>query len=121
MPEHINDAMFDTIKLSRELQPLNEAVDWTIADSQIKITEEVGEFAEAVMIERGKITNKPRIMDAPFYEAADSIQCILDVLARVYPNMSPAQLCTLVHHAINKKNEKWAAKVRSKFDELLGK
>lgn len=105
--EFDNDPIYDTIKLSRELQPIAEDMDWSISDVLAKVTEELGEFSEAVQIERGKLKKKKRVLDAPFYEAADVMQCLLDALSRLYPDRSPAQICILVHHALRSKDMKW--------------
>ena len=117
MPEHENDALYNTIKLSRKLRPFAEQAEWSIADVLTKATEELGEFSEAVQIERGKFPHKTRELDAPFYEAADLIQCVMDVLSRLYSTKSPAEICTLVHHAINSKNVKWEAVVTPEAPE----
>jgi len=105
--EYENDALYATIKLSRKLQPVAEANDWSISDVLSKAIEELGEFSEAVQIERGKMKNKMKKLDAPFYEAADVMQCILDTLSRLHPNKSPAQICTLLYHALRSKDKKW--------------
>lgn len=107
MPEYENELLHDIIKLSREIQPLAEQLDWSIADVLAKMTEETGEFAEAVQVERGKMPYKNKELEAPFYEAADAIICIVNILARLYPKKSPAQVYTLLHHGIKKKSKSW--------------
>lgn len=107
MPEYENELLYDIIKLSRKIQPLAEELDWSIADILAKMTEEVGEFAEAVQIERGKLSYKNKELEAPFYEAADAIICMVNTLARLYPKKSPAQVYTLLHHGIKKKANLW--------------
>lgn len=106
--EFDNDPLYDTILESRKLRPLVEAAEWSISDVLTKLTEETGEFAEAIQIERGKMSHKEQELDAPFYEFGDVITCLVDALARTYPDKSPAQLCILIHHAIRKTTKVWS-------------
>lgn len=119
MPEYENELLHDIIKLSRKIQPMAEELDWSIADILAKMTEEIGEFAEAVQVERGKLPHKNKELEAPFYEAADAIICIVNVLARLYPKKSPAQVYTLLHHGIKKKSNIWEQRMNflAKSDE----
>lgn len=110
MAEYTTDAIYDTIILSRQIQPIEEKMGWAISDVIAKLFEEAGEFSEAVQIERGMI-NKKREYDAPFYEAADSMICIIDALSRLYPSRSPSQICTLLHHALRRKGGIWKNKM----------
>jgi len=108
------EAMYETIRDSRKLQPLAEADGWEISDVLAKATEELGEFSEAVQIERGKITNKPRELDAPFHEAADVIICMMDALARLYPEKPASEIYVCVLYGLDRKRAKWVNKVQEK-------
>lgn len=57
-----------------------------------KLTEESGELAEAVLVRRGFKPHKPLPDDAALDEAADVLMCLLLVLSRLYPALSPAEL-----------------------------
>jgi len=116
--EFDNDPLYDTFIISRKTQPDAEADDWSISDVLAKLAEESGEYTEAIQIERGKMPHKEKEPDAAFYEAADVITCLVDGLARTYPNKSPAQLCILLHHAIRKKGKVWADGIPRREDAI---
>lgn len=111
------EPIFEAIRDSRKLQPLAEADGWGIGDVIAKSTEELGEFSEAVQIERGKITNKPRELDAPFHEAADVIICMVDALARIYPNKSASEIYVSLLAGVDRKRGIWVNKVQNKAKE----
>lgn len=57
-----------------------------------KLTEECGELAEAVLVERGFKPHKTLEPDAAIAEAADVLMCLLLLLNRLYPERAPAEL-----------------------------
>ncbi len=57
-----------------------------------KLTEECGELAEAVLVERGFKPHKTLPPDAAIAEAADVLMCLLLLLGRLYPERSPEEL-----------------------------
>lgn len=57
-----------------------------------KLTEECGELAEAVLVEQGFKPHKTLGPEAAIAEAADVLLCILLVLSRLYPGLTPEQL-----------------------------
>jgi NTP pyrophosphatase (non-canonical NTP hydrolase) len=57
-----------------------------------KLTEECGELAEAVLVERGFKPHKTLEPEAAIAEAADVLMCILLLLGRLYPGLPPDEL-----------------------------
>lgn len=71
-----------------------------------KLMEEVGEFAETVLVAHGYLTHK-KPKEPPEGEAADVIICVLDTLAGVYPELSPEWLIDSLMVQLIKKRAKW--------------
>lgn len=71
-----------------------------------KLMEEVGEFAETVLVSHGYLAHK-RVKERPEGEAADVVICVLDTLAGVYPQLSPERIIELLTEQIIKKRAKW--------------
>ena len=112
------EALFEAIRNSRKLQVLLEAEGWEVGDVLAKATEELGEFSEAVQIARGKITNKTQDVDEPFCEAADVIICMVDALARIYPEKPASEIYVLLLSSVDRKCAKWVNKVEERAREL---
>ena len=73
----------------------------------IKMTEECGEFAEALLHQQGFLPHKT--MKEPIEgEVADVIICVLDTLRAVYPEQTPAEFLAMVQYQIDKKSARWA-------------
>ena len=70
-----------------------------------KANEEWGELNEAILIEDGLIDKECK--EDAWHEAADTIQCILSVLGKHYPELTPAEMVNKLTDALNTKNEKW--------------
>ena len=109
------ESIYEMLKESRRIQHMATAVDWHIADIIAKATEELGEFSTAVQIKNGKIKNKTNPHEyAPIDEAADVTICMLDAIARLYPNKPASEI-----YWMNKKCEKWVNKVEQEYRETL--
>ena len=109
--EMMNTAMYDLIIKSRELQPIDEELGWGVGDVLAQLLQEGGEFSEQVMIRAGKLPYKEPEFDGVFLEAADVIVCVIDAVAKMYPNDSPAMVLTKLSNAMNRKGIKWEGKV----------
>ena len=71
-----------------------------------KITEELGEFAEALAHKMGFLPHKT--MKEPLEgEAADIIICVLDTLACAYPELTQPELDDMIKLQLNLKCSKW--------------
>lgn len=71
-----------------------------------KITEELGEFAEALAHKMGFLPHKT--MKEPLEgEAADIIICVLDTLACAYPELSQQELIDMIDLQLTLKCTKW--------------
>lgn len=77
----------------------------------MKLSEENGEFAEAILIERGKLPGK-FLKEPAMGEAADGIIGAVCVLAKHYPNMSPEEIGTSLSKWCNIKMRKYSKKLR---------
>jgi len=75
-----------------------------------KLTEESGELAEAVLVQRGYKPHKTLPADASIDEAADVLLCLLLVLSRLYPERSPAQLAGQLAERIDGKLARYVAR-----------
>lgn len=107
------EAIFEVIRKSRELEPYVKADGWTISDGLAKLNEETGELSEAALIKTGKLTSKgPFKYGSDFEEAADSIICIVDTIARLNPNLDPLFVYSELLAAIDKKSQIWVNKVK---------
>ena len=71
-----------------------------------KLMEEIGEFAETVLVAHGYLTHK-KPKERPEGEAADVIICVLDTLAGVYPQLSPERIIEVLTEQLIKKRAKW--------------
>ena len=113
------EAIYELLKASREVTPMAKAIDWSISDTLAKSTEELGEFAEAVMVRSGKLKNKMAEHEyAPVDEAADVLICLMDSLTRLYPDKSPSELYCLFLYYVEKKTQKWVNKLTDEFRSL---
>lgn len=75
-----------------------------------KLTEECGELAEAVLVERGFKPHKTLEPEAAIAEAADVLLCLLLVLSRLYPGLSPEQLATRLSQQADGKLARYIAR-----------
>lgn len=75
-----------------------------------KLTEECGELAEAVLVERGFKPHKTLEPEAAIAEAADVLLCILLVLSRLYPGLTPEQLATRLSQQADHKLARYVAR-----------
>lgn len=75
-----------------------------------KLTEECGELAEAVLVERGFKPHKTLEQDAAIAEAADVLMCLLLLLGRLYPGRSPAELAGLLAGRMDEKLARYVAR-----------
>ncbi len=75
-----------------------------------KLTEECGELAEAVLVERGFKPHKTLEPDAAIAEAADVLMCLLLLLGRLYPTRSPEELAALLTGQANDKLARYVAR-----------
>jgi hypothetical protein len=75
-----------------------------------KLTEECGELAEAVLVERGFKPHKTLEPDAAIAESADVLMCLLLLLGRLYPNRSPEALAALLTGQANDKLTRYIAR-----------
>lgn len=99
-----NESIYEAIRASRRIAPISgKDINFTIAKS----VEELGEFSTAVLVEQGFITNKVNEHDAVFNESADVILCIVDILAKLYPNKAASEIYVSLLGAIDRKCEKW--------------
>lgn len=75
-----------------------------------KLTEECGELAEAVLVERGFKPHKKLEPEAAIAEAADVLLCMLLVLSRLYPGLTPEQLATRLSQRADEKLARYVAR-----------
>lgn len=75
-----------------------------------KLTEESGELAEAVLVKQGYKPHKVLPGDAAVDEAADVLMCLLLVLSRLYPELSPADLSARLAAAADHKLARYLAR-----------
>lgn len=75
-----------------------------------KLMEEVGELAEAVLLETGHLQHKKKEWSCT-EEAADVIIVVLAVLAKVYPNSSEEEILADLMHQLDVKYEKYERNV----------
>jgi NTP pyrophosphatase (non-canonical NTP hydrolase) len=95
----------DISRVGRSLQP-----DWTFMEVGMKLMEEVGELAEAVLVESGKMKHKKLDMEHPvFEESADVMLVVLDLLVKMYgDDMTNEQIVARLSEYLTKKNKKWS-------------
>lgn len=71
-----------------------------------KLTEEAGEFAEALLHHFGWLKHKT--MKEPIEgEAADMIICIIDTLRDVYQDLTKEEFEAMLQKQLDKKGQKW--------------
>ena len=75
----IGDAMTDTVELTRKLET---AEPWALG---LKLSEETGEFSEALLKELGYLQHK-ELKEPLMGEAADVINVVLATLVMTYPD-----------------------------------
>jgi NTP pyrophosphatase (non-canonical NTP hydrolase) len=75
-----------------------------------KLTEEAGELAEAVLVERGFKPHKTLEPDAALGEAADVLMCLLLVLCRLHPERSPEQIAAQLAGRMDDKLARYVAR-----------
>ena len=75
-----------------------------------KLTEECGELAEAVLVERGFKPHKTLKPEAAIAEAADVLMCVLLLLGRLYPELTPEELAIRFARQSNDKLARYVAR-----------
>ena len=85
-----------------------------LANMMVKLTEESGELAEAVNFHEGYLPNKT--MKEPLEgEVADVINCAVAVLVKARPNLTDAELLTLLEAALRRKTDKWELGIQARL------
>lgn len=100
----MEDQLARVVTQTRELEPM------TATELALKGSEESGEFSCAVLVETGAIRHKA-LKEPAFGEAADTILCMVSSLAKLYPEMSPAE--------VSAELAKWLHIKQLKYDVLL--
>ena len=72
----------------------------------LKLMEEVGEFAECINFQLGNLPHK-QMKEPAIGEAADVIQNVLAILAKLYPDMSIDDLIRELSKQLELKTDKW--------------
>jgi len=72
----------------------------------VKLSEEVGEFSEALLKACGYLNHK-ELKEDPMHEAADIINVLIGCLANLYPDKSPHELTEELYGAMCDKGEKY--------------
>jgi hypothetical protein len=75
-------------------------------EMHMKLSEENGEFAEALLVERGKLPGK-KLKEPAMGEGADVIIATICTLAKHYPDLSPEQLAAELSKWVNIKMNKY--------------
>jgi hypothetical protein len=86
-----------------------------VNELHMKISEENGELAQAILAERGKLPGKV-LKEPAMGEGADVIIATICALAKHYPNKSPDQLSAELAKWVNIKMDKYERKLRQKSD-----
>lgn len=73
----------------------------------LKLSEEVGEFAEATLVENGYLKHKTLKEDS-FAEAADIINVLLGVLVKLHPYMKTEDIIDKLAYEMQRKLKKYA-------------
>lgn len=94
-----------SIRLSRSM------VSWDLGAKFMKLQEEVGELAEAALYETGYNQHKTKPDEDTFGEGADVILCVVDVLSRLHPSLTPRQVHDALGLALDKKYRKWETRI----------
>ena len=118
-PEMLTTCLYDLIVKSKEVQPLNKDIGWTLSDTLAQLLQEAGELSEEIMIRQGKLPHKTPKPNGDFLECADTIICAVDALATQNPTYSAAQLMSQLSWAIDKKSNKWVDKVKKQHLDKL--
>lgn len=72
----------------------------------LKLMEEVGEFAETINHHLGYLPHK-RMKEPVIGEAADVIQNVIAILARIYPDKSGSDISLMLQQYLESKTNKW--------------
>lgn len=72
----------------------------------VKLSEEVGEFSEALLKATGHLAHK-ELKESPISEAADVINVLIGCLSLLYPDKTPYDLTEELYEAICTKGEKY--------------
>lgn len=72
----------------------------------VKLSEEVGEFSEALLKATGHLAHK-EVKESPVQEAADVINVLIGCLSLLYPDKSPRELTEELYNAMCDKGEKY--------------
>lgn len=72
----------------------------------VKLSEEVGEFSEALLKQQGFLAHK-ELKERPIDEAADIFNVLIGCLAVMYPERTPYELTEELYDAICTKGEKY--------------
>ena len=72
----------------------------------VKLSEEVGEFSEALLKQQGFLAHK-ELKEDPIHEAADIMNVLIGALAVMYPEKTPYQLTEELYDAMCSKGEKY--------------
>ena len=89
--------------LFKMIQDKEEAPPWALA---LKLGEELGEFQSNLLHTYGYLHQKEMDEDI-FGEAADMINCIIGVLAKLYPYQTPEELTERLKLATYNKGNKY--------------
>jgi NTP pyrophosphatase (non-canonical NTP hydrolase) len=92
----------------------------TSQSSFLKLVEEVGELAEAILIEDGLLPHKPRQKEPAMGEAADVILMVIQTLHNHYPKLDASAILDDLQYHLGLKLTKWEEKVLSFNDEDTG-
>jgi hypothetical protein len=84
-----------------------------VNELHMKISEENGELATAILVEAGKLPGK-RLKEPAMGEGADVIIATICTLAKHYPNKTPEQLAAELAKWVNVKMGKYEKKLREK-------
>jgi hypothetical protein len=109
--EMLTASLYDLIKKSRKVQPLDADLGWSMGDTLSQLLQEAGEFSEQVMIKAGKLPHKEPEYDGVYLEAADAIGCIIDAVAKLHPDAPASAVLANLSNAIDKKGDIWVQKV----------
>lgn len=93
---------------------------WTASEVLCKLFEEGGELSTAMLIETGKMPHKQlKQPDEVYEEAADVIICVLDALAKIYPDQEDNITINKLLNWLYTKMKKWNDKVLVPQSETL--
>ena len=113
------ESLYETLKESKRIEPMAEALDWNVAEIITQVTQEMGEFSEACMIKNGTIRHKELEHPYhPFEEGADVLICVLDALSRLYPEKPASEIYCLFLYWMTRKCGKWVNKVEKEYQEV---